>query len=137
MNPHLKHLLEDTKAVNEVLGIVIMISIVILVATVLHISIQQTTDSELHQVPMVSMVQSSDQVIIVGVQFGKVDTDETIIQVLDDSGSTTGIATLHNASANLASGDKITFSGLQQKKSYTIQVIYFNHLIGIIDYLSP
>ena len=133
----LKQLKEDTQAVNEVMGVVIMISIVILVSVTIFISIQEASDSELHQVPMVSLMQSNDQIVIVGVQFGEVDTDETVIQIIDDSGSSTGLATLHNSSTNLASGDKITFSGLEQKKPYTIQVIYLDHLIGIIEYVSP
>ena len=120
----LRSVIHNKRAVTSVTGVILMVTISIMIATVLHINIQATNDSNSHINPMVSMKQSDDQVTIIGIQYGPVKRDDLTIKVYDDSGNFVCSGVL-NPGINLASGDTITIS-CSDPGIYNVHMIYQN-----------
>ena len=59
-------------AVSPVAGVILMVTIAIVIATALHISIQQTSDDNSNINPMEIMKQSDDHITIIGIENGPV-----------------------------------------------------------------
>ena len=129
-----KSVIRNTQAVSEVIGIVIMLIIVIGTATTLHISMSQTADSKLRLIPMVSMKQNSDDILIMSIQYGPIIANEVIIKVFDSSGSYVCDGDIHTKGTNVASGDTITINGLSSD-TYTVRMIYLNTQVGTTKYI--
>lgn len=126
---------ENKQAVSEVIGIILITSIVIAISTAIYVYVDQISASELHTLPMVNMRQSGDHIIIIGVQYGPINKDDIIINVVGDAGSCTG--QLNAAGTNIASGDTITISGWISGETYMVQMIYMNSQVGAAKYNAP
>ena len=96
----------------------------------------QTTGSKLHATPMVSMRQSGDHILIIGVQLGSVGAADTNISIIESNGNVIGFGILHTAGANIVGGDTITIpSGLLSSGVYTIQMKYMFSQVGVANYV--
>ena len=60
----MRPIINDKLAVTQVTGVILMVTIAIVTATVLHIGIQQTSDTNSNINPMVTMKQSDDHITI-------------------------------------------------------------------------
>ena len=130
----MRSIINDKLAVSQVTGVILMVTIAIVIATVLHISIQQTSDDNSNINPMVMMKQSDDHIIITGVQHGPVKKDEVTVIVYDDSGNFICNGGILNSGINLASGDTIAIS-CSNPGAYDVFMIYQNTMIGSTKYV--
>ena len=133
MIKNLRSVINNKRAVTSVTGVILMVTVTIMIATVLHINIQGTSDSNSHINPMVSMKQSDDHITIIGIQYGPVKKDDVTVKVYDDSGSFICNGTL-NPGINLASGDTIAIS-CSNPGAYDVYMIYQNTMIGSTKYV--
>ena len=129
----MRPIINDKLAVTQVTGVILMVTIAIVTATVLHIGIQQTSDTNSNINPMVTMKQSDDHITIIGIQYGPVKKDEATVKVYDDSGNFICNGIL-NPGINLASGDAIAIS-FSNPGAYDILMIYQNTMIGSTKYV--
>ena len=135
---NLNSITDDTQAVTEIVGIILMITIVIVAATAIHVSMGQINDSNIGTFTIVTMLQSGNYISITDVQNGPVSVDDTIINVLDSTGSSTGLTgTLNALGTNVALGDIVTMSGVVSGESYTVQIILKGRQVGVAKYIAP
>ncbi|MCK4365824.1 MAG: hypothetical protein KAW45_07215 [Thermoplasmatales archaeon] len=129
----LRSVIYNKRAVTSVTGVILMVTISIMIATVLHINIQATSDSNSHINPMVMMRQSDNQITIIGIQYGPIIKDDVTIKVYDGSGDFVCNGIL-NPGINLASGDTIAIS-CSNPGAYDVLMIYQNTMIGSTKYV--
>ena len=72
---YLKSARRDTQSVAEVVGIILTLTIVMLTATALHVSVDQTGNDKLRMIPMVNMKQDDDHILITKIQYGPIYKD--------------------------------------------------------------
>ena len=130
---HLQPIRGDTKAVVEVVGLVLMISIAVATATALHLSMTQTGTDKLYKIPMVNLKQTGDEIIVISVQYGPVVKEDVIINIIDDDGAIVCNGVVQSTGTYISSGDLISIP-CSIKGTYTLQMIYSNSLIGMIEY---
>lgn len=129
----LRTVTKNKLAVTEVTGVILMVTISIMIATVLHINIQATSDSNSRINPMVMMKQIDDYVTIIDIQYGPVEKDDLIVKAYDDDGNFICNGIL-GPGVNLASGDTITIS-YSNPGVYDIFMIYQDTIIGSTKYI--
>ncbi len=129
----LRSVIYNKRAVTSVTGVILMVTISIMIATVLHINIQATSDSNSHINPMVMMRQSDNQITIIGIQYGPIIKDDVTIKVYDGNGDFVCNGIL-NPGINLASGDTIAIS-CSNPGAYDVLMIYQNTMIGSTKYV--
>ena len=127
---NLRSIIDDKRAVVVVVGIMVMLVLVAVTATAFHITLVQTSDSRLHSIPMVSMRQSGDHVIILAVWLNKVIVADTIIKVVDGKGNFVCNGILQATEPIITGGDTIEIPCALQGEVYTVSMIYMNHLVG-------
>jgi len=136
MTSHLKSIMEDTQAVIEVVGIILMITIATVTAAAVYVSMGQINDS--NPILAVYMVQDKEYIIIIKVRNNAIGKNDTIINVINSSGSSAGLTgTLHSAGNNVAGGDTITISGVVSGETYSVQMIYMDNVVGSTKYIAP
>lgn len=127
---HLKPLTNDTQSIAEVVGIVLMLTVVVLAATALHVSMGQSGE-KMHMIPMVSMKQQEDHLIITEILYGPVENKSVTVKAYTSNGATTQGIIWAADTRYIGSGDKITFNGLVSGEKYTVRMIYSNSQVGI------
>ena len=133
MARNLKSSLNDTRAATEIVGIILMVTIVIIAATALQLNVNQTAGSKLKIIPIVTMSQRGDQIVIVSIQYGPVRKDDTTIKVFDNSGNLKCYGSIINSDTNISIGDVITIP-CNDPGAYTVWMIYQGKQIGTTNY---
>lgn len=120
-------------SVSEVLGVILLITIAIMITVTLNYSMSGTKEKML-RIPMISLMQIDDYVIIVGIENGPVYTLKTSIQIVDSSGTSNGLAYFKNPGEKLKGGDIITVENTNPGEKYTVTLIYKNTKVGLVHY---
>ena len=127
----------DTRAVSEVISVIVMLVIVASVAGVaLHVSMGLTSDSKIRRIPIVSMAQDDDVISIYSVQFGPIVVNDITIMIIDKTDNLVGSGTMQAKGDNLAVGDIIKIDGVVSGESYTVKMIYMASQVGETKYLA-
>lgn len=133
---YLKSVRRDTQSVAEVVGIILMLTIVMLTATALHVSMGQTGNDKLKMIPVVSMKQDDDHILITKIQYGPIHKDDVTFKVYDSSESFSCEGALSSAGI-VASGDTITIPCVNPGEKYTVWMIYMNSQVGVVEFNKP
>jgi hypothetical protein len=83
---------------------------------------------------MISLKQTGNEIIIISVQYGPVVREDVTINLLDADGNFVCNGVVQSTGTYISSGDTISFVPSGLKGTYTVQMLYSNSLIGMIEY---
>lgn len=117
-------------AVSDVIGVVVMVTIVVALAAAVNVSMSGMSSSGLAPTPFVSMMQSGDNVLIVAIQNGPIEIAGTKIIIEDSSGNPSGSASFNTPDTCLKGGDMIKIDGVTPGEEYTVSLVHSNSIVG-------
>ena len=126
----------DTKAIIELVGIILMLGVVVATATAFHLSVSQNTSSKLKNFPIVTLRQREDTIVVINIQFGPVYSSEIRAKIEDENGNSIGVAELHNPGLMLFPGDYFKITGVNSEELYEFVIYYQENQIGNTRYIN-
>ena len=124
----------DTKAVSEVIAVVVLVGMSVGIAAILNVSLSGTV-APIGEAPVfVNMKQSGDRIFIINVQNGPVDLSEVSIFIEDSSGIAVGSYTIHSEDSFLTNADSIEINGISTGE-YTVILVCNNNIASKIPYI--
>ena len=126
-----RSLTRDTKAVGEVIGVILMVTLSLVVAVTVHVYLGDPTVNNKAVLPMISMMEGDNSVKIVDIQFGPVETKDLVFKIFDEDGIYACEGILNSAEDELNAGDTISPSlVLTIGEAYDVLAIYNENLVG-------
>ncbi len=132
-----KSVTTNQKAVSDVIGVVVIVTIVVALAAAVNVSMRGMSSSGLDPAPFVSMIQSGDNVLIVAIQNGPIEIAGMKIIVEDSSGNPSGYASFNTPGTYLKGGDMIKIDGVTLGEEYTVSLVYSASIVGQVVYIAP
>ena len=133
---NIKSIAVNQQAVSDVIGVVVMVTIVVALAAAVNVSMSGMSSSGLTPAPLVSMMQGGDNVLIVAIQNGPIEIAGTKIIVEGSLGSLLADF-INTPDTYLKGGDIIEITGAIPGEEYTVIMVYSSSIVGQVVYIAP
>lgn len=125
----------EQTAVSPVIGVILMVAITVVLATVVFILVQKIAAHQATEGAQLSLAQTRN---------GQTSVTYTVLSVSDSvnwsglivNNNGTAAGWTHTGGANVAAGDTITINGLTTNQYYTLTFVYANNVVAQMNYKS-
>ena len=127
---------KNQNAISEVIGIIMMVTIVVAIAALLNISVNGNFTNTLRSPAKVGIIQQDDTIFVANIQFGPVEKSEVTVLIKDSNNLPVELSNWWpSPTGDLKGGDFLTIQGAQINIKYTVSLAYKGSIIGKTSYV--